>query len=310
MDKPLLVIIALFINAVFGGWWQKLLNLLSISHLLDYPAKLLRDIERSLNKANLPLSEIQLRATLLVLTVMSVSYIAGWLFYLIFSSPIFTIIILAIFLPVGSSWQRVHSIKKNLKIGNLPAAREQLNATVFRYHAVMDAPSLARAAIEYLAVQFSEKILSPIFWFIVFGVPGLFMSLAVSLLQETLAGTSSQATSFSKPASNAQFILNYIPVRLAAFLWMIATLFLPNSNWREAAEKISAEITTAPPNQLTVLYAAASLNLSLGGKTSGYCTDRIIGTGKPVPSNADITRAQFLFIIACLLVFISLGLFV
>ncbi len=310
MDKALLVVIALFISTIFGGWWQKLLNLLNISHLLDYPARLLRDSERKLNRENRPLAELHFRGMLLTIAVVVASFITGWLFSLIFGNSVVTLIILTISLPVGSSWSRVNYIKKYLKTGNLPAAREQLDGTVFRHHAIMDAPALARAAIEYLAVQFSEKILAPIFWFMLLGVAGLFASLAICLLQETLAGAASKPTPFGKAARDAQFLFNYVPARLAVFLWIVAILFLPSSNWREVITKISVEMPTGTPNHLALLCAASSLNLSLGGKTSGYCNDKCIGSGKTIPTNADITRAQFLFVLLCLLLLISLGPFI
>jgi|CXWL01.1.fsa_nt_gi adenosylcobinamide-phosphate synthase len=310
MDKILLVVTAIVISTMIGGGLFKLLTLLKASHLIDYPAKLLRDAERKLNQGNRTPQGLNIRALSLTGIVIAVSLVAGFLFPLIFSSPIFTLVILIISLPLGSSWSRVNSIKNQLQAGNLPAAREQLNGTVFRHHAIMDEPALARASIEYLAIQFSEKIVAPIFWFMLLGVAGLFTSLAICLMQETLAGASSKPTPFGKAARDAQFLFNYVPARLATFLWVVAILFLPKRNWKETVEKISSEIITATPNNLALLCAASSLNLSLGGTTSSYCNDKWIGTGKTTPSNSDITRAQFLFIVLCLLLFLSLGFFI
>lgn len=307
MDRALLVIIALIISAVFGIWWQKILVGLKLTHTLDYPARILRDWERKLNRDGLSEQERKFRGLLFVSIVIVVSLFAGWLFSLIFSNPVFTLAILAILLPVGSSWTLVSSIKKNLKANNIPAARQQLSGTVFRHNAVMDAPSLARAAIEYLSVQFSEKILSPAFWFMVSGVPGLFASIAISLLNETLAGANNKANAFTKPIIHIHFIIHYIPVRLAAFLWVIAALFLPSVNLALAARQISQEMPMGAPNSLAMLCAASSLNLALGGKTSGYYNDGWIGIGRTAPSNADITRIQFLFIILCFLLIVGLG---
>ncbi len=307
MDKALLVVIALIISAVLGIWWQKLVMGFGLTHMLNYPARILRDFEHKLNLDSISNSERRFRGLLFVAIIIIASLFIGWLFSLIFSNPFFTLAILAIFLPVGSSWSRVSSIKKNLKIGNIPAARQQLDGTVFRHHAVMDAPSLARAAIEYLSVQFAEKILSPVFWFILLGVPGLFGSVTIGILNETLAGANNKANQFTKPISGIHFIFNYIPVRLAAFLWVIAALFLPSVNMPSAIREISQEMPMGKPNNIAILCVASSLNLSLGGNSSGYCNDKWIGHGRTSPTNSDITRAQFLFILLCLLLLVSLG---
>lgn len=309
MDKALSVVIAIFISAIIGGWWQKLLTLLNLFHLLDYPVKLLRDVELKLNRKNIPQVERVFRGMLLTIIVLGSSLMAGWLFSFLFSRSILTLILLTICLPIGSSWSRVNRLKKHLKIGNISAARTQLEGTIFRHHAIMDAPSLARASIEYLAVQFSEKIIAPIFWFMLLGVAGLFVSIAIYLLQETLSGASGKPEEFGKTPRDVQFLFNYIPSRFAAFLWIIATIFLPNSNWQQAATKISPELPAISPNRLSLLCAASCLNLSLGGKSSSYCNDGWIGNGKTTPSASDITRAQFLFALICSLLFVSLGIF-
>ncbi len=310
MDRALLVIIALVINAVFGIWWQKLTVGLSLTQVLNYPARALRDFERKFNSGVMNDKELASRGYLFSGSVIAVSLLIGFLLTLILRSPVFTLVILSLLLPVGSSWSRVSSIKKNLKIENIAAARLVLDGTVFRHHAVMDASSLARAAIEYLSVQFAEKILSPVFWFMLLGLPGFFASVAISLLYETIAGANNKDNPFTKAISKIYFIINYIPVRLAVFLWVLAGLFLPSVNLSLAMRQISQEMPMGEPNRLAILCAAASLNLMLGGKTSGYYNDGWIGAGRTTPSNADISRGQYLFSILCLLLIISLGPFI
>ncbi len=313
MDKALLIVFALLISALLGsGWyWARwLLDFLHASHLFNTPAKLIRDMERKLNRENRLDEELKFRGILLTIIVLALSLFSGWLFSVIFSNPFFTLVLLALCLPVGSSWSRVNTLKKNLQIGNLPAARQQLEGTVFRHHAILDSPALARAGIEYLIVQLFNKIITPIFWFMLFGVAGLLASLALCLLQETLSGAVSKSTAFGKGASDAMWLLNYLPVRLATFLWVLAMLFLPSINLQSATTKISSRILTASPHELALTCAASGLNLVLGGKTSAYFNDNWVGTGRITPTIADITRTQFLFIITCLLLTAGIGIFI
>lgn len=310
MDRALLVIIALILSAISGIWWHKLTVGLRLTQALNYPARALRDFERQFNSGVLSDKDLSSRGYLFAALVIGASLFTGFLFSLIFRNHIFTLIILSLLLPVGSSWTIASSIKKNLKANNVPAARQQLDGTVFRHHAVMDAASLTRAAIEYLSVQFAEKILSPVFWFMLLAIPGLFASIAISLLYETIAGAGNKASPFTKAISRVNFIFNYIPVRLAAFLWVLAGLFLPSVNLSQATKQISQEMPMGEPDRLAILCAAGSLNLTLGGKTSGYYNDGWIGAGRTMPSSADISRVQFLYIILCVLLVVSLGPFI
>lgn len=280
-----------------------------VSHFLEYPARFLRNSEHKLNREKYTPPELQLRGTLFVIIAIVGSLLGGWLFSLIFSHWIFTLLLLVICLPIGSNFSKADSIKKNLQVSNLPAARAQLQGTVFRHYAVMDAPSLARATAEYLAIEFMEKIIAPIFWFLLLGVAGLFAAITTSLLHQTIARASNKSPAFGITARNAYFFVNYIPSRLTVFLCVIASLFLPTGNWREVIEKTSPEMLKSSPVYLTLLCAASCLNLSLGGRISGYMSDSIVGNGRTNPSAADITRAQYLFVLLCSFLFVGIGFF-
>ncbi len=311
MDKALLVVSALLISAAFGGRWSFISSYLESKNIPDpwqLATKSLRDTERKLNRPTLKPAEQNFRGTILTMLALAVSLIFGLLFSIIFNHFIFALVLLVLSLPAGNSWHKANTIKKQLQIGNLPAARAQLDKTPFLYHAVMDAGSLARSAIEYLSVQFSEKILSLIFWFMLLGVPGLFASLAINILQETLSGPENKP--FGKTARDIQLFVNYIPARIAAILWVLTVYFLPSGNGYSLANKISKDMPSAPPNYLAVLCAAYALNLTLGGRTSPYVSDKWVGSGKIEAGTADITRAQFIFTLQCLFIFVGLGFFI
>jgi adenosylcobinamide-phosphate synthase len=247
---------------------------------------------------------------MLTMLALAASLIAGLLFNIIFDHFILILILLSLTIPAGSSWHKANAIKKQLQIGNLPAARMHLDKTPFLYHAIMDAGSLARSAIEYLAVQFPEKILSPIFWFMLLGIPGLFASLAINILQEILSGPDNKP--FGKTARDMQVFVNYIPARIAVFLWVLSVYFLPSGsgNGYVLANKISRDMPSATPHHLALLCSANGLSLTLGGRTSPYLSDRLAGSGRIEAGTADITRAQFIFTLQCLFIFVGLGFFI
>jgi len=313
MDKALLVVSALLISAALGGRWSFIWSYLESKNIPDpwqLAKKLLRDTERKLNRPTLKPSEQNFRGTMLTMFTLAASLVVGLIFNIIPSHFILILILLILSLPAGSSWHKANAIKKQLQIANLPAARAQLDKTPFLYHAVMDAGSLARSAIEYLAVQFSENILSPIFWFMLLGVPGLFASLTINILQEILSGPDNKP--FGKTARDMQVFVNYIPARISAFLWVLSVYFLPSGsgNGYALANKISKDMPSASPHHLALLCSANGLNLTLGGRTSPYVSDKWVGNGRIEAGTADITRAQFIFTIQCLFIFVGLGFFI
>lgn len=313
MDKALLVFLAVVISAFIGSSWKfihKMMETTGAPPLLKLPAKLLRDSERKLNKDNKTNEEKSLHGAMLTSIVIAGGAFFGWLFSSIFTNHFFTIMLLTMSLPVGSSWWRVNALKKHLQSQNLTAARAQLDGTVCRHHAILDSPSLARAAIEYLTVQFFQKVITPIFWFFILGVAGLFASIALNFLYETLVSPTTNKTPFNKPINNAATIFNYLPSRLAAFFWLSSTFFLPNADWRKITERTSTGILSEAPISLALLCTASGLNLSLGGKMSAYYSEGWIGTDKIALSTADITRTQFLFAISTLLLLVVTGIFI
>jgi adenosylcobinamide-phosphate synthase len=313
MDKALLVVSALLISAALGGRWSFISSYLESKNIPDpwqLAKKLLRDTERKLNRPTLKPAEQNFRGTMLTMLTLAASLVVGLIFNIIPNHFILILIFLVISLPAGSSWHKANAIKKQLQIANLPAARAQFDKTPFLYHAVMDAGSLARSAIEYLAVQFSENILSPIFWFMLLGVPGLFASIAINILQEILSGPDNKP--FGKTARDMQVFVNYIPARIAAFLWVLSVYFLPSGsgNGYTLANKISKDMPSASPHHLALLCSANGLSLTLGGRTSPYVTDKWVGNGRIEAGTADITRAQFIFTLQCLFIFVGLGFFI
>ncbi len=313
MDKALLVFIAIVISAFIGGlvnFSNKLFKNTTIHSYLKLPATLLREIEQKISRNNIKPEEKQASGFLFTISLLAVGAFIGWLFSIIFVSPFFTIILLSISLPIGSSWMRVNTLKKNLQKGNIALAREQLDGTVFRHHAILDSPALTRAAIEYLTVQFFQKIFTTVFWFFLLGLAGMFASITLYFMNETLANPINKPSSYGKSINRIEAVINYIPTRLCAFLWILSTIFLPSSDWKKISERAASGILSENSNCLALLCTASGLNLSLGGKTSAYCNERWIGTGKIAVSTADISRTQFLFAISNLLLSLIIGIFI
>jgi len=309
MERAILVLGALLFNAIFAGP-RRVVAQLGLSRVTRIPVGLIRGLERKLNREHRSLSEREVRGAVLVAVALVLSLFVGkMLAGLTHGLLFFELLIVALALPVRPTWDLVSQIRGSLRRGDLTAARQALAGTPWRYHAVMDDYAVARAAIEILAVHFSEKILAPALWYIAFGLPGLLASKSITLMQETLMQPLAGETGFNKATRVADYIMHYVPSRLAAILWLAVMMFLPSVKLRDVTKLVAARFATAAPQYLSVLSAASVLKLALGGPTSIYAPAGWVGIGTARPTHVDIKRAQYLFALLHLFLFILIGLF-
>ena len=307
MDRPLLILYALLLNAALAGPRQ-FYAALGFSQFMRLPGSFIRDIERKLNREHRSLEERKLRGTVLTIAIIIVSLVAGWIGGAIFHHfQWMELFIVTAALPVRSIWDRAAQMRRALSLGDLAKARQALEGTPWRHHALLDESGLARAAIETLSVHFSEKIIAPILGYALLGLPGLFLVKSVTLLEEMLAQPG-YAEGFHQAPQLAHTIIHYVPSRLAAILWLAASIFLPSGKWGLSAKEIGDGMAQEPPHIMSLLAAASTLRVTLGGPASVYANKRWIGSGARA-TPGDIRRALYLFALLHLLLFILLGFF-
>jgi adenosylcobinamide-phosphate synthase len=311
MDRAVLILSALLVNAAFAGP-RGLYAPLKLDRFARMPASVIGKAERKLDREHRSLREREARGmvfvALVVLGCVGMGAALGWIFS--YNLQFLEIVFLAVMLPVRPSWDRVRQLQKYLKQGDVAAARQTLENTPWRHHALLDPSGMARAGVEYLGVQFSAKILAPVLWFCVAGLPGFLCARAVYLIVETLNRPADGQQGFGKLARQVHFVMDYVPVRFAALLWVAASFFLTTAEPVAAGKRIWTEGQAAPDSQSYMLLAVAQvLKLSLGGPMSAYGDKRWWGNGAVKAMPADVARALYLFALLHLFLFIGFGLF-
>jgi adenosylcobinamide-phosphate synthase len=111
---------------------------------------------------------------------------------------------------------------------DLDAARKAIAMLVGRDTATMDLAACRRAAIESLSENFVDGFLSPLFWYVLLGIPGLLLFKVVSTMDSMVGYKSALYLRFGWCGARLDDLMNYIPARLA---WLILGLSaLPFSN--------------------------------------------------------------------------------
>ena len=306
-DHALFLILALLLNASFGGP-RALYVGLGASALARLPASVLRSLERKLNREHRSEKEREIRGMVLVAAVVVFSVFAGWsLAHLLMHNLSFgELLIVTLCLPVRQAIDIAGGVRKALMGGSLPMARQNFEGTPWRHHAMLDEAGLCRASIEFLVIQFSLKIVCPLFWYLLFGLSGLFMSKLIYTLHEVATGSVSAQGNFGKAAEGFHQLIHIIPAHIAALLWLVAAPFIGGGRWGVAAAQLRAH-TNSAPELLSLATAASVLGVTLGGPGSVYLRGKWVGTGTQRPGAADILQALYLFALLCLLLLVCLG---
>lgn len=312
MDRAVLIVSALLLNALFAGP-RSLYAPLKLDRIAHLPASLIGKAERKLDREHRSLREREWRGAVFVGIIfggcLMMGLLLGWIFS--FNMQFLEMGLLASLLPVRPSWDRGRLVHKHLKRGEMLAARQALENTPWRHSALLDPFGMARAGIELLAVQFSAKIFAPCLWYALCGLPGLFFSRAIYLLVETLNQPADYAQGFGRLARLVHAGMDYVPSRLAGLMWLGASFFLSTAEPGNAGRAILAESKfTRDSQSFTLMSVAHVLKLSLGGPMSVYGDKRWWGSGTVKAMPSDVARALYLFALLHLFLFLGFGLFV
>lgn len=145
----------------------------------------------------------------------------------------------------------------------LDEGRKQVGRIVGRDTQELSRCEVATAALETLAENLSDGVIAPLFWFFIFGVPGMLTYKMINTLDSMIGYQNKRYKDFGCWAAHIDDVANYIPARLTALLmtfvgWLIVkrerqlphkslitylkdTLHFshchasPNSGWPEAA---------------------------------------------------------------------------
>ncbi|MEM8538012.1 MAG: adenosylcobinamide-phosphate synthase CbiB [Pseudomonadota bacterium] len=185
--------------------------------------------------------------------------VLGWLITLL-PGVIADIVILAILLAQKSLVQHVQAVGDALRL-SLGDGRRNVAMIVGRDTREMDAPDVARAAIESAAENLSDGVIAPAFWFAVAGLPGLLIYKITNTADSMIGYKTERHGELGWAAARFDDLLNLIPARLTALMiWAVTSrpspreIFAdaplhrsPNAGWPEAAMAHGLDIALSGP---------------------------------------------------------------
>jgi adenosylcobinamide-phosphate synthase len=212
-------------------------------------------------------------------------------------------------LALGDLVRHVWRIEAAVRAGNLPGARVAVSALVGRDTNRMDGAACRRAAVESLSESLTDGFASPLFWYVLAGLPGLVLFKAVSTMDSMVGYKTPRYLRFGWCGARLDDVMNYLPARIVWLViaavaaplpaysgrkaWSVGLrqhqlLLGPNSGWSEAATAGALERQIVGPIWLKGVQV----------------TDLWIGDASdpPLATAADVTRAVILIVLSGLVV--------
>jgi len=189
------------------------------------------------------------------------------LFYLKSLSLVVYVIVGAVLLKSAFSLKELRSVALKIKgfllKEELGEAHRELRSLVSRDVQDLPEPLVVSATVESVAENICDSFVAPLFYFVLFGVPGAIAYRVVNTL-DAMVGYHGKYEYLGKFASKLDDVLNFIPARLTALL-LISASFLSGRgarvSWQVALSEHSK--TESPNAGWTMAAVAGALNVQL-----------------------------------------------
>lgn len=167
------------------------------------------------------------------------------------------------FLAPRSLYDHVIRVAKPLKEGDTGAARRAVSMIIGRNPETLDDAGIARGALESLAENTSDGVVAPVFWGLVFGLPGLVGYKVINTMDSMIGHRSARYEHFGMVAARLDDVVNLMPARLTGVMFALMSgrfsqswrVMLrdarqhrsPNAGWPEAAMAGALDVRLSGP---------------------------------------------------------------
>jgi len=305
-DPIILLIVAIITEAIFAGFPMVFKF---VRHPVVIIGALIQCFDDKLNRDNRSNVDRAFRGALVVVVIVVLSTLIGWIISqlsLTFSYGwAIEWFLLSSLLAARALFDAVQKVARALN-DHLEAGRQAVSKIVGRDPDQLDRHGVARAAIETLAENFSDGFVAPVFWYVLFGLPGLLVYKAVNTMDSMIGHMSPKYRAFGMTAARLDDVLNLIPARLAGLFICLAALFTPTCKPWNALKIMIRD--AGKHRSMNAGWPEAAMAGALGIALAGprrypeyVVDDPWVGDGSARATEGDIGRALYVYIVACLI---------
>jgi adenosylcobinamide-phosphate synthase len=308
---PALLLGALLLDALVGDprWLFRY-----VPHPVALIGGLVGWLDRRLNRPQRSAASRGMRGLVVTLFVVLLAAATGWLIAWIAddwrNGWLIELVVVTLLVAQRSLFDHVRDVARALDRDGLAGGRAAVALIVGRDPAQLDAHGVARAATESLAENFADGVVAPVFWYLLFGLPGLLAYKAVNTMDSMIGHRTQQHADFGKAAARLDDATNWLPARIAGVMIVAAALFAPGGRPGRALRVMARDGAKhrSPNAGWPEAAMAGALSVALSGPRSyagGAVAEPWLGgefTARIGP--ADIRRALYLFAVACFVDFV------
>lgn len=137
----------------------------------------------------------------------------------------------------------VRRISRAVESGDMQQARQATSMLVGRDTAPMDGKACGRAGIESLSENLVDGVVSPLLWYMAFGLPGMLAFKIASTLDSMVGYRTERYLYFGWAGARLDDVMNYLPARLTWLVTAMIAAILPSysgrKTWRVGLEQHS-----------------------------------------------------------------------
>lgn len=246
-----LAALAYLIDLIFGEFPCKHPVVLMGAFISGFERRFYSD--RILPGALLVISLIALALLVSVTLVYLCNLLPNWL----------SLIALAIFASTGLAMNMLHDSVAALLTAKNP--KQALSYLVSRDTQDMTETEIYKAGLETWAENLSDGVIAPLFYLLLFGLPGIAVYKAINTMDSMIAYKTERYFYFGKTAAIVDDIANYIPARLTALL-----IVLLSKDKQRAWQCLSRDGNKleSPNAGFPIAAMAGALGVALGGDAS------------------------------------------
>ncbi len=157
-------------------------------------------------------------------------------------------------------------VKKALTSGNLKNARRRVSFLISRDTGHLDEKAIVKCTIESIGENSCDSVIAPLFWGLLFGVPGALAYRVINTLDAMWGYKTEKYISFGRTAALLDDLVNFIPARITGVLICLAAPLSGGKIIRAFKIMIRDHAKLASPN---AGYPEAAMAGALGIKLSG-----------------------------------------
>ena len=253
---------------VYPDWLYKI-----IRHPVVWIGALISILDRSLNRENsLPISR-RFKGTFALVIVISIVLVMMIFISFFLRSFIGGLLIEAMLASTMLAQKSLRNFVEAVSLAlaeNIEKGRAAVSHIVGRDPSQLDESEVAKAAVESLAENTADGVIAPLFWMMLFGLPGAAVYKAINTADSMVGYRNETYMDFGWASAKLDDLVNYPASRLCGFLF-VATAFLRQKWSGSEAYKVmmrDAGNHLSPNAGWPEAAMAGALSLKLGGPRS------------------------------------------